>query len=172
MVKRHLIILMIVLGFTGIGFTEEFTPQLCKEKVAAAAKLVEANGEASFDTLRDANGEFRFAGGKGYIWVHNLEGIMVMHPIKPSLQGKNLLNLQDSNGTYFFVAMNETVEEHGKGWIPYAWPKPGETEPSPKTSYCILVSHGGNDYVVGSGLYDVGADEIKKQFPGDVVYEE
>lgn len=158
--------------FAGTGLCEGLTPQLCKDKVLAAAKLVEAEGEAAFDKIKDPEGEFRFGGGAGYIWIHNLDGIMVMHPIKPSLNGKVLTDMRDANGSYFFISMNETVEEHGKGWIPYVWPKPGEEKSSPKVSFCVLVSKDGNDYVLGSGMYDVTADDIKKMFPGDAVYEE
>jgi len=143
--------LVIAFYFTNTGFAETLSPQLCKKKVTAAAKLLEVEGDAAFLKIKDAKGKFRFAEGKGYIWIHNLDGIMVMHPIKPSLEGKALLDMRDANGVYLFVAMNETVEEYGKGWIPYAWPKPGEKTSSPKISYCILVTHGAKDYVIGSG---------------------
>jgi len=164
--------LAMVVLFSSTGFSEPLTPQLCKEKVLAAAKIVKAKGDGAFPELKDPNGPFRFGDGAGYIWIHNLDGIMVMHPIKPSLEGKGLLDMRDTNGVYFFVAFNELVEEKGSGWVPYAWPKPGKKESSPKISYVILVEHGGNEYVVGSGMYDATVEDIKKQFPGDAVYEE
>lgn len=175
MVRKALtvfITLMISFCFAGNGFAEELTPQLAKEKAIAAGKLLEAEGDAAIAKIKDANGEFRFADGKGYIWIHNLDGDMVMHPIKPSLDGKPLLQIRDINGVYLFAAMNETVEEFGQGWIPYAWPKPGEKESSPKISYCILVKHGDKDYVAGAGMYDVTSEDIKKLFPGDAIYED
>ncbi|MFH1215147.1 MAG: cache domain-containing protein [Pseudomonadota bacterium] len=149
---------------------ETLTPQLCKDKAEAAAKLLEAEGAGAIDKIKDENGEFRFAGGEGYIWIHNLEGVMVMHPIKPSLDGRDLLDMKDINGVYLFSAMNELVEAKGKGWVPYAWPKPGQQESSPKVSYVILVKKDGKNYVAGSGMYDVTADDIKKMFPGDAIY--
>lgn len=164
--------LVIAFCFTGDVFAEELTPQLCKDKVTAAAALLKAEGDAALAKIKDPNGEFRFADGKGYIWIHNLNLIMVMHPIKPSLDGKPLGDMRDVNGVYLFVAMNETVEEFEKGWIPYAWPKPGEKDSSPKISYCILVQHGDTDYVAGAGMYDVTAADIKEQFPKDAVYED
>ncbi len=97
---------------------------------------------------------------------------MVMHPIKPSLDGKPLLKIRDVNGVYLFAAMNETVEENGSGWIPYAWPKPGQKDSSPKISYCVLVKHGDKDYVAGAGMYDVTAEDIKKLFPEDAICED
>lgn len=158
--------------FTAQSFAESLTPELCKEKVKAAAKLLEAEGDAALDVIKDPNGEFRFADGAGYIWVHNLDGVMVMHPIKPSLDGKGLLDMRDVNGVYLFVAMNEIVEDNGEGWVPYAWPKPGQAESSPKVSYVVLAKHGDQDYVVGAGMYDVTADDIKAKFPTDAVYED
>ncbi len=163
---------IVVLCFAGTGFAENLTPQLCKSKVIAAAKLIEKNGDKALDAIKDPNGEFRFGGGAGYVWIHNLDGIMVMHPIKPTLNGKGILEIRDVNGVYLFVSFNECVEENGAGWVPYAWPKPGQQESSPKVSYVKLAKRGSKDYVVGSGMYDVTAKDIKKQFPDDPIYEE
>jgi len=175
MVKKSLIVilgLIITFCFAGNGFAEELSAKLCKEKAIAAAKLVEQNGEKAFDTLKDPNGEFRFGNGAGYVWVQDLDAVMVMHPIKPSLDGKNLSGLQDSNGVLFFVAFNEVAEEYGAGWVAYLWPKPGEKGASPKISYVKLAKHGDKDYVIGSGMYDTTAADIKKLFPNDAIYED
>lgn len=175
MVKKSLFVffsLIIVTCFTANGFAGALTAKLCKEKAIAAAQLIKQNGEKAFDTLKDPNGDFRFGNGAGYVWVQDLNAIMLMHPIKPSLDGKNLASLKDENGVLFFVAFNEIAEEHGGGWVPYLWPKPGEEKVSPKTSYVTLVEHGDKEYVVGAGVYDVTGEDIKKQFPKDAVYED
>ncbi len=151
---------------------EPLTPELCKAKAKAAAALLKAEGDAALAKIKDPNGEFRFADGSGYIWVHNLDGIMVMHPIKPSLDGKGLLDMRDVNGVYLFAAMNELVEEKGEGWVPYSWPKPGKAESSPKISYVVLVKHGDKEYVAGAGMYDVTPADIKTKFPDDAIYED
>lgn len=164
--------LVIAFHFVSTGFAEELTPELVKQKVIEASKLIAAEGDAALPKLNDPDGKFRFADGKGYLWVHNLEGIMLMHPIKPSMNGKVVLDMRDPHGFYFFVAFNETVEAHGKGWIPYAWEKPGGKEASPKISYCMLVRHGDEEYVVGSGIWDITIDDIKKLYPDDAYYEE
>ncbi|MFH1155730.1 MAG: cache domain-containing protein [Pseudomonadota bacterium] len=174
MVTRTTLILtaLVLMCFAGTALGEPLTPQLCKDKAKAAAKLLEQEGDAAIPKIKDPNGEFRFADGEGYIWIHNLDNIMIMHPIKPSLDGKGLGDMRDVNGVYLFMAMNELVEAHGEGWVPYSWPKPGIKESSPKVSYVVLVKHGGKDYVAGCGMYDVTADDIKKQFPGDAIYED
>ncbi len=127
---------------------------------------------AAIEKIKDPKGDFRFSDGEGYIWIHNLDGNMVMHPIKPSLDGTALLEIRDVNGVYLFAAMNELVEKSGKGWVAYAWPKPGVKESSPKVSYVVLVKHGKKDYVAGCGMYDVTAKDIKAKFPKDAVYED
>ena len=158
--------------FTSVCGAEALTAELCKAKVKAAAALLAADGDAALEIIKDPNGEFRFADGEGYIWVHNLDGVMVMHPIKPSLDGKGLLDMRDVNGVYLFAAMNELVEEKGEGWVPYAWPKPGQAESSPKVSYVVLVKNGDAEYVVGSGMYDLTAADIKAKFPSDAIYQD
>lgn len=156
-----------LIAFAGVSSAESLTPALCKAKAIAAAKLLDAEGEAALEKIKDPVGEFSFADGAGYVWVHNLDGNMVMHPVKPALDGKNLLAIRDVDGVYLFVAMNEIAEEYGAGWVPYAWPKPGQEGSSPKISYVVLSVN----YVVGAGMYDVTADDIKAQFPDDPIYE-
>jgi signal transduction histidine kinase len=153
------------------GFAEPLTAKMCRDKAMAAAKLLEQKGTDAFAELKDPDGPFRFGDGEGYVWVHDLDVVMLMHPIKPSLDGKNLSSLTDSNGVLFFVAFNEVAETQGAGWVEYLWPKPGQKGSSPKVSFVMLAKHGSDNFVVGSGMYDVTSDQIKKEFPDDFVYE-
>ncbi len=89
--------------------------------------------------------------GKDYFWVNNMDGVMVMHPIKPSLNGKNLLGLKDKKGTYFFREFVEVCRKDGQGFVRYYWPKPGFDEPVPKLSFVKLFEPWG--WVVGTGVY-------------------
>lgn len=149
---------------------EDLTLDLCKSKAKEAAALLQAEGDAALPKIKDLKGKFNFANGSGYIWVHNLDGIMVMHPIKPALDGKNVLSMRDTNGVYLFVTMNELVEKKGEGWVAYVWPKPGEEKSSPKVSYVVLVKKDGNSYVAGAGMYDATTADITAKFPSDAIY--
>ena len=175
MVRKSFIMftgLLVALAFTAQGFAESLTPQLCKEKVIAATKLIEAQGEAAFAKIKDPDGEFRFADGQGYIWIQDMNAVVLMHPIKPSLDGKDMSGFADKNGTLLFLNFSEICADEGAGWVPYVWPKPGQEATSPKISYVKAVKHGGKDYIAGAGMYDITPDDIKKMFPGDSVYEE
>ena len=92
---------------------------------------------------------------------------MLMHPIKPEMNGKSVGDMKDAKGAYFFVNMTDLAMEKGAGWIAYSWPKPGKTEGSAKASYVVKAVNGGTTYIVGSGVYDVIANDIKKEFSSD-----
>lgn len=176
MVKKTLIIftgLLVALTFASTGFAEDLTPQLAKQKVLEACKLLEAEGEAAFEKIKDPNGPFRFADGAGYIWIQDLNAVVLMHPIKPSLDGKDMSGFADKNGTLLFLNFSEICDEKGSGWVPYVWPHPKRGDGTfPKISYVKVVQNGGNDYVAGAGMYDITPADIKKMFPGDAIYEE
>lgn len=98
----------------------------------------------------------RFDGGRGYLWVNDMHPRMVMHPIQPQLDGKDLSNYRDSHGNLVFKEFVDVVRKHGSGFVKYYWPKPGETEAVPKISYVRAFKPMG--WVIGSGVY---LDEVK-----------
>jgi len=96
-------------------------------------------------------------GDNNYFWVHNMDVKMVMHPIKPDLEGKDVNILKDAAGTSFIPVMNEIVKKQGGGFHYYDFPKPGFDKPVRKVSYVQGVPSWG--WVIGTGIYldDVAA---------------
>jgi methyl-accepting chemotaxis protein len=114
--------------------------------------------------------------GKEYFWINDLGRPypkMVMHPTVPSLDGQ-VLNADRFNCATsmtvgnsgeavatdgrknLFVAFVEVVEQGGKGFVTYNWPKPKEgggvtEELFPKLSYVMKFEHWG--WLIGSGIY-------------------
>ena len=141
---------------------EKLTTDLIMKKVDEAVALLGKKGTAAFPEFQGNDTPFIFAGT--YIWIHDQNGVMRMHPIKYKLNGKNLINLADSTGKLFFAVMNEVCEDKGSGWVDYMWPKPGEKGPSPKISYVKQVKFGDEIFVAGSGTYDPAIiEKIKNQ---------
>ncbi|MFZ4535901.1 methyl-accepting chemotaxis protein [Propionivibrio sp.] len=93
-----------------------------------------------------------------YFWINDPKAIMVMHPIKPELDGKDLSQSKDKNGKYIFAEFSKVAKEHGAGYVDYVWPKPGFDEAVPKISYV----KGSEDWgwVIGSGIYIDDVDAI------------
>ncbi|HIQ51640.1 MAG TPA: methyl-accepting chemotaxis protein, partial [Nautiliaceae bacterium] len=90
-------------------------------------------------------------GKDGYVFVIDKNGKMLMHPVKPSLIGKNLLNAKDPDGKYFIKEMVKVATTKGEGVVQYKWSKPGYDEPQDKTSYVQFFKPWG--WVIGTGFY-------------------
>ncbi len=95
----------------------------------------------------------------GYFWVNDMHPMMVMHPIKPELDGKDLSQNKDPHGKFLFVEFVKTVQAQGRGFVDYYWPKPGAEEPVLKYSHVAGFKPWG--WVVGTGVY---ADDLAAMF--------
>jgi len=140
---------------------EPATPEIIMKKVDEAVALLEKEGVQAFPKFQGKDSNFIFNGT--YIWLHDMEGMMRMHPIKYKMNGTRLLNLKDVNGKIFFVVMNEVCAKQGSGWVEYMWPKPGEKESSPKVSYVKLAKTKDGEIVVGSGVYHITKADLEKK---------
>ena len=89
--------------------------------------------------------------GSEYFWVNDMHPTMVMHPIKPELDGKDLTENKDPTGKHLFVEFVNTVKAGGAGFVSYLWAKPGSDQPVPKVSYVKGFAPWG--WIVGSGVY-------------------
>ncbi len=105
--------------------------------------------EAKKLALEDV-GAIRYDNGKNYVWINDMNGVMLVHP-KKSLIGKNLYYLKDKKGKYLFQEMIEKCRKYGEGFVSYWWPHLGSTVPSPKISYVKLFKPW--NWIIGSGVY-------------------
>ncbi|WP_294963449.1 methyl-accepting chemotaxis protein [Sulfurimonas sp.] len=94
--------------------------------------------------------QMRF-GESGYFWINDTSPKMIMHPVKPSLDGKDLSNAKDPNGVFLFNEMAKIAKDKGEGKVNYSWSKPGSDKPVPKMSYVMLFKEWG--WIVGTGEY-------------------
>ncbi len=94
-----------------------------------------------------------------YFWVNDYEPKMVMHPVKPSLNGKALGNVKDPDGVALFNEMVKVVKADNGGFVPYKWPKPGAEQPVDKIAY--VKGFAPWKLIIGSGIY---IDNIQEEF--------
>jgi len=88
---------------------------------------------------------------KEYFWINDLKPKMIMHPMKPELDGTDLSDYKDPNGKKLFIEMVNIVKNKGEGFVEYEWPKPGVTKNYPKISFVKLFKEW--KWVIGSGIY-------------------
>ena len=126
----------VALGALQWAHAQEVAGQLTREQAQAQALQVVAQ-------LRYDQQE--------YFWVQDLQPRMLMHPFKPALNGTAIGDVKDPNGLPLFQAMADTVRRHGRGFVNYQWPRPGQPRPEDKISYVAGFEPWG--WVVGSGVY-------------------
>ncbi len=121
------------------------------DRVTEAAELIEARGKAAFDVLRDKAGGFRFY--DAYVFVMSTEGVMLVNPPSPELEGTSVLEVEDENGVRPGVEMLKVLAATEEGWVSYLWPRPGDQRASRKEAFVRKVKAGGEELVVGAGVY-------------------
>ncbi|XLZ67992.1 methyl-accepting chemotaxis protein [Massilia sp. SR12] len=116
-----------------------------KQESSGALPRAEAQKKAmeAIKVLRYGNNE--------YFWLNDMQPKMVMHPIKPELDNKDLSANKDPTGKFLFVEFVNTVKKSGAGPVDYMWPKPGSEQPVKKVSYVKGFEPWG--WVLGSGVY-------------------
>jgi len=126
---------------TAHGLLVHFHDQVTKGKLS--------DDEARLRAVESIKG-LRYSGNE-YFWINDMHATMVMHAIKPELDGKNLSELKDPTGKHLFVAFVDMVKASGSGYVFYMWPKPGSEQPVQKVSYVEGFEPWG--WVIGSGVY-------------------
>lgn len=98
-------------------------------------------------------------GRNDYVWINDLNPTMIMHPMSPALDGKDLSGYKDPDGIEIFNEFVRTAKQQGSGFVSYRWPMPGASAPVDKISYVQLFKPW--NWVVGSGVY---LDDIQTEF--------
>jgi diguanylate cyclase (GGDEF)-like protein len=98
-------------------------------------------------------------GKDGYLFIDSYDGTILMHPMKPHIVGKNLINYQDSNGKYVIKKLIEAAKKEHGDFIYYSWHRPYSTSKEiNKISFAMGVQDW--EWMVGGGLY---IDDINKE---------
>ncbi|MGE4528494.1 MAG: methyl-accepting chemotaxis protein [Rhodospirillaceae bacterium] len=118
------------------------------EQEAAAGRLSQAEAQAAAKaSLRG----LRYDAGTGYIYIYTTDGVNVLLPTKPELEGKSLIDMKDANGLFIVRDFAEKTGKDGFAVTHYLWEKPGSKKPEPKVSYTLLFKPWG--WMVGNGIY-------------------
>ncbi|MGV3529206.1 MAG: cache domain-containing protein [Flavisolibacter sp.] len=132
-------------------YNMEMDKAFIEDIVNRAATLVSEKGKNAFDILRDKKGQFRFM--DTYVFVGSPDGVELVNPAQPSLEGRNLLTLKDLKGKAVVKEEIEAAMTEGSAWLECYWFRPGDNLPARKQTFVRKVQHGSETYIVGSGLY-------------------
>ncbi|WP_201264099.1 methyl-accepting chemotaxis protein [Salinivibrio sp. HTSP] len=131
-----------------------------KEVTQVAENIVKrinpGNSQARLAEVKTALSDVQF-GDSGYFFMYDKKGVNVFHPMKPSLEGKNLIDLTDPKGNKVIQGLLETAQR-GDGYFNFMFEKPGTNELIDKIGYAVMVNN--NQWMLGTGAY---IDDIERE---------
>ncbi|MEG2050606.1 MAG: cache domain-containing protein [Comamonas sp.] len=150
--KRVLTGTMLCLLFAQAGLAGAAVEPTEKDAIAMAergAAFIKAHGEKEMMKKLSAK-DPEFVQGELYVDMRDIKtGIVLAHPINPSIVGKDLTDVPDANGKKYRREIIELAQKQGKGWVDYQYKNPVSGKIEPKTTYILRV----NDVVLEAGIY-------------------
>lgn len=150
--SQTLVALLLSLCFTVQGWAQQAaTKDECVAKCYEVAALINSKGlETAIKEVGDAKGSFVWK--DSYVFLMNLDGKMLAHPMQPELTFlPHCLLITDPTDKAVFVSFVNLARTAGQGWVEYMWPRPGKKSPSKKITYIYKVP--GKDVFAGAGVY-------------------
>ncbi|WP_372738449.1 cache domain-containing protein [Neptunomonas sp.] len=110
------------------------------------------------DSLRSIS----FNGGRGYFFIYKTNGLSVMHPLLPQMEGKSKWGLQDVKGSYIVQEMGELVKTKGESFYHWWFVKPqNNTQEFEKIGFGKYFAP--YDWFIGTGEYLTDVENDIKQ---------
>ncbi|HPC47724.1 MAG TPA: cache domain-containing protein [Deltaproteobacteria bacterium] len=150
----HFIACLVVFALTTVTARADETAKrkTLEDAVNHAVKVIEAKGKAGLEELKS----FRFEDGEGYIYVTDMNAVVIMHPVAPELLNKDCTTIKDARGKFFGAEMKGKAEKYGYGWTSYWWPNPkNNNTPELKCSHFKVAKMGDQKVIVYAALFGV-----------------
>ena len=147
------------LAYNLTDYEHEETRELIRF-VLEAVEEIERVGEEAFPEFRRKEG--KWFQDDSYIFVWGLDGLRYVYPPDVSGEGKNMLDLKDISGRPIGRMFVEIPRQPaGEGWVHYQWPRPGESNPTWKSTFIKRAkAPSGKDYLMGSGNYNMKCEKV------------
>ena len=86
-----------------------------------------------------------------YFWIIDVNGSILVHPYHAN-EGRDMLELQDTNGKYIIKHFIQKASTKGEGFIEYSWQKGADkSKVDEKVSYIKAFKPWG--WIIGTGVY-------------------
>jgi methyl-accepting chemotaxis protein len=140
---------LVNVGHVGLAIVQEY------------AALVKSGALSEEQARREALARLRDVryGEDGYFLVIDSTPRMIMHPMKPATEGKELASVADADGRHHYVAFARAAQSPEGGFVDYVFPRPHTTEAVPKLGY--VVRYAPWDWIIATGAY---VDDIDNAF--------
>jgi len=146
--KRILTVSLLFL-ITAAAHASEPTEKDAIAMVEKGAAFIKQHGKDKFIEKVSAK-DPEFIQGALYVDIRDLQsGIVLAHPVNPTIVGKDLTDVPDASGKKYRREIIELAAKKGKGWVDYMYKNPTTGKIEPKTTYIQRVG----DAVLEAGIY-------------------
>jgi methyl-accepting chemotaxis protein len=115
------------------------------DQVAAGSMPAAEAQKHAMDSIRN----IRY-GEDSYFTIINSQTVL-MHPIHPEMDGKDIGDYRDPNGVYLLKDEVAVIKRDGKGFSAFSFARPGHTGVYPKISYNVTYQPWG--WILNTGVY-------------------
>jgi cytochrome c len=135
MMKRFFVSVMVVtVMVASYGFALGSETDEAKGLVEKAMAYYQANGKDK--ALKEFNTpNNQFVKGELYVFVYDMTGTIVAHPINQKLVGMNVLETPDVDGKFFRKEIIALAKKSSTGWVDYKYKNAKSGKIEQKTTY-------------------------------------
>src|SRR3978361_2117433 len=112
------VLLVLVTTLPAVGQRSLPAPQQAAELetlVNKAAEILESQGRKTFEEFRKKDSPWRY--GDVYLFVVDMQGIVLFNAARPNREGRDLLNERDPDGKQYHRDFVDVVRQFGSGWV-------------------------------------------------------
>ncbi len=116
--------------------------------VKSAVEYAKTNG--TYKLIKEVNSPTtQFRKGELYIFILDMDGIILAHGANPKLVGHDLSEREDSGSVRYIQEFIKLANDKGSGWVDYQFTNPETGKIGFKTTYIEKVEF----VIVGCGVY-------------------
>jgi cytochrome c len=149
--KMKKILAVFLTGIFLLGMTGSALASSAAEATALVDKATafyKANGkDKAFAEFSNSKGPF--VKGELYIFILDLNGVVLAHGANEKLINKDLSQLKDVDGKLFIQEALQTAKSKGSGWVDYKWTNPTTKKVEGKSTYVKKV----DEIIFCCGIY-------------------
>jgi len=125
------------------------SPSEAKDLLQRANDFITIHGkEEAFKEFNNRKGEFFLK--DLYIFVIDMEGVVLVHSFEPQLVNNNQLHLKDVQGKFFIKEFIEQMRSRTTAWVEYKWHNYDNNRIESKLTYLMKID---DTCFMGCGVY-------------------
>jgi len=115
--------------------------------------------------IKNALRDIRFNNGRGYFFIHEMNGINILHPILPKREGTDISKKRDKDGIQRFKVVQDIIKEKGSGYASFDFYYPLEKQKQKKKLVHVDRFEPYN-WIIGTGEY---IEDFEKEIQEEVI---